>query len=234
MAYQETNLLLIFLDEPIPGKVNAFMAEELGEDEATRRYRAMIAVLLQQLEGLSDTTVRFCYSPDDAGEAISFWILPQLRGHVIKRGQTFLYTPERKAPAFNIEFSPQGDGAFEERVHRATEQAFADGYAKVASMEADCILCGSRWINAAFGQTKPGSCTVGPSGDDGHYLLATTEFHSSLYLNTGENMTTKAERAGLKTVHLPQLSKINSTANWDEAINDAIGGKLKAAMKKEV
>lgn len=210
------------------------MVKELGGAEATRRYRAMVAVLLQQLEGLSDTRVRFCYAPDDAGEAVSFWILPLLRGHVIKRGQSFLYTPERKAPAFNIEFTPQGNGSSKEIKHRATRQAFADGYSKVASMEADCIHCGSRWINAAFGQTRPGTCAIGPTPDGDHYLFITPVFIPDLFSETMISYQQAAENAGLNAVLLPELPKVNHISMWDEAMESAIGGKLKAALKKEV
>ena len=69
------NALLVFLKEPTPGMVKTRLAESVGHEEAARRYRALVAVLLQQLEGLKDTHVRFCYAPDDAGDAISFWIL---------------------------------------------------------------------------------------------------------------------------------------------------------------
>ena len=232
MSEQEPNLLIIFLDEPIPGKVNTRMASDHGDEEASVRYRAMTSVLLQQLEGLNNTRVRFCYSPDDAGEAISFWVLPLLRGHVIKRGQSFLYTPERNATAFNIEFAPQGEGPEHERLKRTTEQAFKDGFSKVASIHSNCIQCGSRWINAAFLQTKDNTCTIGPAPDDEHYLLATTQFYPELF-SPEQPPQAVAESLGLKLITLPELPKIHTSAHWDQTLEDPIGGKLKAAHKKE-
>ncbi len=56
----------------------------VGDEEAVKRYRSMVVVLLEQLEGLNNTHVRFCYAPDDATDAIKFWLLPQLRGHTAK------------------------------------------------------------------------------------------------------------------------------------------------------
>ena len=234
------NALLIFLKEPIDGKVKTRLAASVGEKEATRRYRAMVAVLLQQFEGLNNTHVRFCYSPDDATDAITFWLLPQLRGHVIKRSSDYLFTPEKNAPAFSIDFAAQGEGDLGGRLERATNKAFADGYEKVAVIGSDCIHCGSRWINAAFHQTKENSCVIGPSEDGGYYLLATAKRAPSLFQHipwSAEDTCSKTEREamnlGLTVVHLPQLIDIDDESCWDAAIDSAIGGKLKSALKRE-
>ncbi|MFC4992640.1 TIGR04282 family arsenosugar biosynthesis glycosyltransferase [Rubritalea tangerina] len=234
------NALLIFLKEPIAGNVKTRLAASIGDTEAVRRYRAMVAVLLEQLEGLQNTHVRFCYAPDDASDAIPFWILPQLRGDVIKRSHDFLFTPDKHAPSFTIDFSPQGPGNLGERLERASAKAFADGFQKVALIGSDCIHCGSRWINAAFLQTKPQHCAIGPSPDGGYYLLATHQHHPELFSNiTWSSSSTRSEteqaamNTGLTVVPLPPLTDIDDEASWDQAIESAIGGKLKAALKKE-
>lgn len=234
------NALLIFVKEPIAGTVKTRLAATVGDEEATKRYRAMVAVLLQQLEGLTNTHVRFCYAPDDAADAISFWLLPQLRGDVIKRGSDFLFTPKKHAPAFSIDFAAQGTGDLGDRLERATTKAFADGYEKVAAIGTDCVHCGSRWINAAFHQTKENSCVIGPSEDGGYYLLATARNAPSLFQNipwssadTCSETEREAMNLGLTVVHLPQLIDIDDESCWDAVIDSAIGGKLKSALKKE-
>jgi glycosyltransferase A (GT-A) superfamily protein (DUF2064 family) len=233
------NALLIFLKEPIPGNVKTRLAASVGNEEAARRYKAMVSVLLEQLEGLSNTHVRFCYAPDDAEEAISFWLLPELRGDVIKRTQDFIFTPKKNAPPFTIDFKAQGIGNLGERLERATEQAFSEGYDKVAVIGTDCIHCGSRWINAAFLQTKENSCVLGPCEDGGYYLLATAKSEPSLFRNIpwSDSATLAATKqaakdAGLDLVNLPSLVDIDDETSWNAALDSAIGGKLKAALKK--
>lgn len=234
------NTLIIFLKEPIPGKVKTRLGATTGHEEAAKRYKAMVEVLLIQLEGLTNTHVRFCYAPDDAGDAVSFWILPLLRGEIIKRKEDFLFTPSKNAQAFTIDFTPQGEGDLGARLERATEQAFADGAEKVAVMGTDCIHCGSRWINAAFLQTKEDSCVIGPSLDGGYYLLATARPEASLFRNipwSAENTLSEtkcaAEKAQLNITLLPELEDIDDKAGWDAAIQSAIGGKLKAALTRQ-
>ena len=235
------NALLVFLKEPTPGMVKTRLAESVGHEDAARRYRALVAVLLQQLEGLKDTHVRFCYAPDDAGDAISFWILPQLRGDTAKQAENFLFTPEKNAPAFTIDFRAQGDGHLGNRLERATSQAFDEGYTKVAVIGSDCIHCGARWINTGFSHVKQDSCVVGPSEDGGYYLLATAQKSPQLFQNinwSSENTRSETELAatkmGLTLVHLPELRDVDDEEDWDHILQSAIGGKLTAALKREV
>ena len=61
-------LLLVFLKEPIPGKVKTRLAKDVGEDTAALYYKAIVEVLLKQLRGLENCRIRFCFTPDDAEE----------------------------------------------------------------------------------------------------------------------------------------------------------------------
>lgn len=234
------NALLIFLKEPIAGKVKTRLAASVGEEEAALRYKAMVAVLLEQLEGLTNTHVRFCYAPDDAEEAISFWLLPQLRGDVIKRGEKdYLFTPSKNAPAFSIDFKPQGNGDLGDRLERSMTAAHREGYEKVAVMGTDCIHCGARWINMAFLQTKENICTIGPSGDGGYYLLATSSDCPDVFQNIPWSSTetlastiNAAKNSSMDVRLLPELLDIDDEESWNTAIDSAIGGKLKATLEK--
>lgn len=233
------NVLLIFLKEPIPGKVKTRLASTLGPEEAARCYRAMVAVLLQQLEGLTNTHVRFCYAPDDAGEAVSFWILPQFRGEVTTHPDGFLFSPSKHAPDFTIDFSPQGEGDLGQRLERASAQAFSEGFSKVAVIGTDCVDCGARWVNAAFLQTRPQQAVIGPAHDGGYYLLATATHYPQLFHNipwsssqTLSATETAAASAALSVSLLPPLADIDDHASWESALSSPIGGKLKAAHKR--
>ncbi|MFC5050964.1 DUF2064 domain-containing protein [Rubritalea spongiae] len=233
------NALLIFLNEPIDGKVKKQLAASIGDEQANLRYKAIVSVLLEQLEGLSNTHVRFCYAPDDAGDAITFWLIPELRGDVIKRSTDFIFTPEKNAPPFTVDFHPQGEGSLSSCVQRATDQAFSEGYQKVAVIGTDCVHCGARWINAAFLQTKENSCVIGPAENGSCYLLSTAKPTPTLFANAPwddseplEATKIAVKDANLELVKLPPLLSIEDETHWNSAIDSAIGGKLKAALKK--
>ncbi len=147
----QPNILEIHIEEPTrdPAQPSAHhsLADDL--DEAEKRYRAIIHVLISQLTGLSQTHVRFIVSPvdTDAVEAVSFWILPLFRGKVVKNGDHFHFTPEQNAPEFSIEFT--------------AENMTNDGYEKAAKLSAHCPQCSSRWINAAMQQCSETSEVIG-------------------------------------------------------------------------
>lgn len=230
--------LLIFLNEPLPSPGTPQLSVDNHPHESVRRYRAMVAVLLQQLEGLRNTHVRFCYSPDDAGDAIAFWLLPLLRGDVIKRTNDFLFTPHKKADSISIDFHPQGSGDILTRRARAAQQAFENGFSKVALMDHTCLECGSRWIHTAMLQLKSSTCIIGPSHSGSCYLLAATSQGAQwLVDSTAECHHTAHQNAqshGLTPLLLPPLNSISCPNSWDITLNSTIGGKLTAALKKEI
>jgi len=235
-----SQLLLVFLKEPTPGKVKTRIAQETGEHTACLYYQAMVQVLLEQLEGLHDTDIRFYYAPDEANEAVPFWILPQLRGDVKKAGASYHFTPNKAAPDLTIQFHPQGEGLLGDRLQRAFNQGFLDRYKKIAVIGSDCPDCGSRWIQAGLTKLKGDKdCVIGPSQDGGYYLLALQEEHSSLFQNIDwsseqvlEQTIAAAKQSSLSTHLLPALRDIDHKKDWEEALESPIGGKLKAALKR--
>ena len=132
-------LLLLFLDEPLPGQVMKEVEKTAGPEAAVRSYRAMIRVLLRQLSGLKDCRVRICYAPEDAEQAFRFWILPE----IIDRPKVLL-TPE------DLDFVAQGPGPRPAQLEHHFAIAFEEGFEKVAAIGSECIEISARWINAAF------------------------------------------------------------------------------------
>ena len=235
-----SNLLLIFLKEPIPGTVKTRLAKDCSEETACLYYRVMVQVLLQQLEGLKDTDVRFCYTPDDAGDAVAFWLLPQLRGNVSQSESHYTFTPEKSAPPLHITFYPQGSGNLGERMQRAFAEGFRDNYQKVAIIGSDCPDCGSRWVQTALTILKAeNDCVIGPSPDGGYYLLAMQALHLALFTSIEwsseqvlEQTLQASKQADLSTTLLPELKDIDHLEDWERALSSPIGGKLKAALKR--
>lgn len=71
-------LLRLRISEALPGRVLPLMALSHGAEEAAARYRALVLTTLRQLRGLPDTEIELLCDPEDAAEAVRFWILPAL------------------------------------------------------------------------------------------------------------------------------------------------------------
>jgi len=233
-----SRLLLVFVQEPLPGQVKMRLSAEVGEDEATERYKALVAVLMRQLRGLRDCRASSCDAPEDAEDAVRFWILPQLEG--IGGGQDGVYSW-----AFvegGIDFAPQGTGDLGERMGRQFARGFAEGYAKVAAMGSDCVAMGSGWLNAAFTQLRDeDGVLIGPSTAGGAVLLGLGQMEGSPFrAMRGDteprcaDMQARAEGAGRVVVQLPALEEINDAESWDRALAGPQGAALAKAMGRDL
>lgn len=233
-------LLLIFLKEPIPGKVKTRLAADVGDEEAARYYKALVEVQLKQLQGLENCRIRFCYAPDDADDAIRFWLLPQMNG---SRGETedVYLAPTALGEKYRqeIDFRPQGDGDLGERMERAFAEGFADGFEEIAVIGTDCPDCGARWINAGFSRMAKESRhgMIGPSTDGGYYLLGLKNHSPSLFQNISwsednvlELTLTAANKADISLEQLPFLTDVDHLDDWENVLASPLGAALKKAL----
>jgi len=235
-------LLLVFLNEPIPGTVNTRLALDVGEVEAARYYQAMVEVLLRQLQGLQDCRIRFCYTPDDAEEAVRFWLLPGMRATSGPEDGVYL-APQPQADyalTQEVDFRPQGDGDFGARITRAFTDGFDEGYREIAIIGSNCLECGARWINAAFSRLHDQSsrdAVIGPSTQGNYYLLILKSNAPELFDHIpwrSEGVTSAtlaaARRAGLYVESLPRLEEIIDLRDWHSTLASPLGAALKKAL----
>lgn len=231
---------MIFLKEPIPGKVKTRLAADVGHEDAARYYKALVEVLLRQLQGLENCRIRFCYAPDDADDAIRFWLLPQMNG---SRGETedVYLAPTALGEKYRqeIDFRPQGDGDLGERMERAFAEGFADGFEEIAVIGTDCPDCGARWINAGFSRMAKESRhgMIGPSTDGGYYLLGLKNHSPSLFQNISwsednvlELTLTAANKADISLEQLPFLTDVDHLDDWENVLASPLGAALKKAL----
>jgi hypothetical protein len=143
-------LLILNIQEPLPGRVLPLIAKEHGPDEAARRYRAIVLTTLRQLRGLTKTRLRIVPTPDDAGEAIRFWLLPRLSERWQAADAVFV------AEGWEIDFG--GD---------------SDAYRIEAFGEILCPFLGARWVHTALlGLERGTHRVVGPAREGGEYFRA--------------------------------------------------------------
>ncbi len=143
-------LLTLHIQEPLPGQVLPLIARDHGNEEAARRYRAIVLTTLRQLRGLADTRLRILASPDDAAEAVRFWLLPRLAERWQSSAGAFL------TDGWEVDF---GGGS--------------TGYRIVATGEILCPFLSARWVHAALLGLESGTHRVtGPASGGGDYLRA--------------------------------------------------------------
>ena len=238
-------LLLVFLKEPLPGKVKTRLAADIGDDEAVRYYKAMVEVLLRQLQGLNNCRIRFCYAPDDAGDAIRFWLLPEMQATSSDCENLYVApTTTHHSEQQEIDFRPQGNGNLGDRLNRAFDEGFADGFEKIAVIGTDCPSCGARWINAAFSRLEADTKrdgVIGPCLDGGYYLLALKSPAPSLFQDipwSGSDVLTAtlqtASEYGLTLEQLPPLADVDHLDDWNTLLTSPLGAAIRKALGEKL
>ena len=232
-------LLLVLLDEPVPGRVLPELARDIGDNDAHEYYKALIEVMLRQLQGLEKCRIRFCYAPADADEAIRFWILSTMNARPGPAEDLYL-APSTPSIEQEIDFRPQGTGERIEIIKQAFTDGFAEGYQEIALVKPTCIECGARWINAAFARLRAESsrdALVGPTDKDSYYLLAQRFGATELFANIPSaneselrSLELAAQRAGITIERLPQLSETETLKDWQRLAASPLGPALKKAL----
>lgn len=221
-------LLILFLREPLPGQVKTRLGRSVGSERAAIIYRAMVRILLQQLSGLERCHLRIAYSPDDAEEAVRFWILPEV-----------MDDPSIDLDPEQISFAAQGPGDLGARLSRATRQAFQEGAREVALIGGDCIEISSRWVHAAFAQLNDRhDAVLGPTPEGGHHLLAMQRYLPELFedilWDTPAAFQATTERAAEQAISLytlPTLPAIDTEAGYLSALAGPLGLRLKKVVE---
>lgn len=223
--------LLLFLREPQLGQVKTRLATTMGDTKALAIYRAMVRILLQQLSGLSDCQLRICLTPDDAEEALRFWLLSE----IIDDGRVVLDHEQ-------VDFHAQGGGDLGDRLGRAFQRAFDAGYEKVGAIGSDCIDLSGRWVNTAFALLNDRhQLVIGPCPDGGYHFLATQQHHAALFQGipwsssqTFSATMKAAEAEALAAYTLPLLGDIDTEADYETALQGALGRRLKKLVDAEL
>ena len=143
-------LLILKIQEPLPGLVLPEMAADHGPEEAARRYRAIVVTTLRQLRGLADARLRLSVEPDDAHEAVRFWLLPRLAEKWHARDAVF------HSEGWEIDFGGN-----------------SDRFSIQATGEILCPHLGARWVHAALlGLGRTTHRVIGPAIEGGEYFRA--------------------------------------------------------------
>ncbi len=186
--------LMVFIKNPIKGKVKTRLAKDVGDEKALQIY-------LQLLE----------HTRQVAGS------LPQVRkqvhySHFIDDGD------EWKTPLFEKKL--QGGESLGERMGFGFEKAFIQS-PSVVIIGSDCPKISKEILKEAFDALLQSDVVIGPTLDKGYYLLGMNHFHPQLFQEipwSTEKVLPltleKCKASSLKVHLLPTLSDVDYLEDW--------------------
>jgi len=150
MPHQK-QLLLIFVKNPLPGKVKTRLARHIGNEGAVKAYHKLLNITKNAALNAN------CESRAYYGDFVNredLWSEPQF---------------EKKL---------QKGNNLGQRMNNAFKTAFNDGYHKVVIIGSDCPEITGEIINRAFELMDSSEVVVGPAADGGYYLLGMRKYHN--------------------------------------------------------
>jgi uncharacterized protein len=184
-------VLLIFVKNPVLGKVKTRLASTLGAQKALEIYRLLLQHTADITRTLPADKVVF-YS--DFVEAEDIW-------------DNALYQKRRQ------EGSDLG-----ERMERAFAWAFRQGYSQVVIIGSDCPEISAGIIDLAFTVLREQAAVIGPARDGGYYLLGMNRLISQVFHNKfwSTPRVLPDTIADLRALHVP-FRMLATLSDVDEA-----------------
>ncbi len=146
--------LMIFVRNPVQGKVKTRLANTIGEKKALAVYNDLLAYTLNSTRGADCHKVVF-YS--DFVDNNDIW------------NQTVF----NKKVQFGRDLG--------ERMKNAFKTMFGHGFQKVVIIGSDCPEISPALIINAFGMLDYTDVVIGPATDGGYYLLGLKQMHDALF-----------------------------------------------------
>ncbi len=189
------NALLIFIKNPIPGKVKTRLASSVGDEEALRIYRELLGHT-RKVTSAVDTTRCLYYSHfiDEKDE----WNPNLFQKHLQYEGDLGM----RMSMAFKDQTT---------------------NHSKAIIIGSDCAQITASIIQDAFNGLDESDVVIGPSFDGGYYLLGMNSWHPGLFQDIEwstssvyESTLSSIKSLGLTYRALPTLSDIDYLEDWQK------------------
>lgn len=150
------NLLIIFVKNPILGKVKTRLAATIGDEKALEVYLELLHKTKEITQPTTcDKHVYYTWTIDE----YDLWS----DGGYVKYQQC--------------------DGELGERMKSAFSSSFDAGYDKVVIIGSDCYELTHNEINQAFEELNRADIVIGPAADGGYYLMGMNRFYPELFDN---------------------------------------------------
>ncbi len=142
-----SRFLIVFLRNPVQGRVKTRLHQRYSPSEAMKLYRAFVQDCLETCLRVEADRRIVCFDPPDAG--------PQIRS---------LTCPE-------WELRPQGPGDLGNRMSEAFGWSFEQGASRTVLLGSDTPSLPADYVAQAFQSLGYGDLVLGPSTDGGYYLI---------------------------------------------------------------
>ena len=182
-------LLIIFVKNPVKGRVKTRLAITIGDDKALEIYKKMLVYTLKISKELDCKKAVF-YS--DKIDEHDMW---------------------HKA-GFD-QFVQRGND-LGERMHNAFRYAFSQNFSRVVIIGSDCLELEKEMMEKAFQALMDNDVVLGPAKDGGYYLIGMKKLYPALFQNKQwstsqvfQNTMKDIGRLKIRTKLLPVLSDID-------------------------
>ncbi len=189
MKYENEKALMIFVKNPVRGKVKTRLAKTIGEEKALAVYNDMLKYTCNITRNIDCSKVVF-YS--DFIDNNDLW----------------------EESVFQKEIQTGKD--LGERMKNSFRLMFGYGFKKVVIIGSDCIEISSHIIDEAFRILDNEEVVIGPASDGGYYLMGLKQIHDSLFDNKSWSTSSllnetieELTREGIGFSLLPELSDID-------------------------
>ncbi len=189
------NHLLIFIKNPIKGKVKTRLAATVGDEEALRIYLELLTYTRMIAIQIHNTRRNVFYS------------------HFINTDDEWL----------NVDFGKylQIEGDLGAKMVEGFRTVFENGATKAVIIGSDCANLTATIVRSAYKQLETNDFVIGPAIDGGYYLLGMKQFSPEIFAN----ITWSTEQVLSQTIAiieqqrkpyalLPMLSDIDNEEDW--------------------
>jgi rSAM/selenodomain-associated transferase 1 len=211
-----SELLVVFLKYPEPGRVKTRLATTLGDATAAAIYRELVLGTLEsvgawlaappamQTSAEPRRSVWIAFDPPEGEVALREWLDPVTREWL---------TPPR--------WLAQGSGDLGHRLQLVSQQVFEFGFSAVCVIGTDCPGLGGDTLHQAFARLRTSEGVIGPATDGGYYLIGVKKHLKELFQNipwsTDQAFSTTlraAERVGVSMACLSPLDDVDTEDDW--------------------
>ena len=196
MKTADLTALIIFVRNPIYGKVKTRLAKDIGDEMALKVYHLLLKHTLNITKPLNCS--KFVYYADEVYDQ-DIWDSP---GY-IKRLQ-------------------KGND-LGERMYHSMKETFDLGFKKVLIVGSDCFQLKTEILDDAIIMLDQNTAVLGPAIDGGYYLLALTSLIPDLFYNKSWSTDQLAKqtiadfiRLGISYYLLEELNDIDDASDLDD------------------
>ncbi|MFU8859625.1 MAG: TIGR04282 family arsenosugar biosynthesis glycosyltransferase [Cyclonatronaceae bacterium] len=197
------NALIVFLKNPVPGRVKTRLASGIGDEKALRIYLELISITSEAVKNLAGTSV-FLYF-DEAPPVNASAEKHRVRVQAFRNG-------------YDIIVAVQAGNDLGKRMLNAFEEVKKQSFEKICIIGTDCPGVSTGLLEEAFHVLDTRDLVIGPAFDGGYYLLGMKQIHAELFVDKNwstpsvlESTLADAEKAGLTVAQLKKLRDIDDT-----------------------